>query len=70
MVSGGYCLQILYVLGHGRSRGAGQKKEDDEGIQFYLLPVAEGTESAGFDSRRRRRRTARNRRAVLGGGVG
>jgi hypothetical protein len=34
-------LQIPDVLGDGRSRGAGQNKEDDEGIRFYLLPVAE-----------------------------
>jgi hypothetical protein len=30
-------LQITDVLGHGRSRGAGQKKEDDERIRFHTL---------------------------------
>jgi hypothetical protein len=33
-------LQIPDVLGHGRSRGAGQKKEDDEGIRFHTLLTA------------------------------
>jgi hypothetical protein len=30
-------LQISIVLGHGRSRGPGQKKEDDEWIRFHTL---------------------------------
>jgi hypothetical protein len=30
-------LQIPIILGHGRSRGAGQKKEDDEEIRFHTL---------------------------------
>jgi hypothetical protein len=33
-------FQIPVVLGHGRSRGAGQKKEDVEGIRFHTLLTA------------------------------
>jgi hypothetical protein len=33
-------LQIPSVLGHGRAQGAGQKKDDDEGVLFYLLLAA------------------------------
>jgi hypothetical protein len=32
--------RIPSVLGHGRLRGAGQKKEDDEGIRFHTLLTA------------------------------
>jgi hypothetical protein len=40
-------MQIPGVLGHGRARGVGEKKEDDEGIWNR--------------QRKRRRRTARRR---------
>jgi hypothetical protein len=33
-------LQSRVVLGHGRSREAGQMKEDDEGIPFHTLLTA------------------------------
>jgi hypothetical protein len=33
--------------GHGRAWGAGQKKEDDEGIQFHLLPMVERHRGGG-----------------------
>jgi hypothetical protein len=41
---------------HGRAWGVGQRKEDDEGIQFYTLLVAEMHRGGGF------------RRRICGGG--
>jgi hypothetical protein len=35
MVAAGTVLQIAVVLGHERLQGAGQMKEDDEGIPFH-----------------------------------
>jgi hypothetical protein len=35
MMAAGTFPQIAIVLGHERSQGAGQMKEDDEGIPFH-----------------------------------
>jgi hypothetical protein len=35
MVAAGTVLQIPVVVRHERSQGAGQMKEDDEGIPFH-----------------------------------
>jgi hypothetical protein len=39
---------------HGRARGAGEKKEDNEGIQFHLLPMAERHCGCGILAEKRR----------------
>ena len=39
--------QITGDLEHERERGAGELKEDDEGVSFYLLPVVEMDHSGG-----------------------
>jgi hypothetical protein len=41
MSAGSTVCRIPGDSGHGRARGAGQKKENDEGIRFYTLLVAE-----------------------------
>jgi hypothetical protein len=40
MVAAGTVPLIAGVLGHERSQGAGQMKEDDEGIPFHTLLTA------------------------------
>jgi hypothetical protein len=37
MLAAGTVSQIAVILGHERSQGAGQMKEDDEGIPFHTL---------------------------------
>jgi hypothetical protein len=41
MAAAGTVAQIPVDFGHGRSREAGQMKEDDEGIPFQTLLTAE-----------------------------
>jgi hypothetical protein len=41
MAAAGTAGRIPGNSGQGRVQGAGQKREDDEGIQFYTLLVAE-----------------------------
>jgi hypothetical protein len=41
MATAGTVAQIPVDFGHGRSREAGQMKEDDEGIPFHTLLAAD-----------------------------
>jgi hypothetical protein len=56
MVTVGTVLQIPVVLGHERSQGAGQMKEDDEGIPFHTLLTAEMHRGDRISRRKSQRR--------------
>jgi hypothetical protein len=55
MAAAGTVAQIPVEFGHGRSREAGQMKEDDEGIPFRTLLTA-GTHRGDRILRRKMRR--------------
>jgi hypothetical protein len=58
MADGGNVGRIPGDSGHGRARGAGQKKEEMEGVPFYRLPMAGRHRGGGNLAGKRRRCTA------------
>jgi hypothetical protein len=58
MAMAGTVLQIPVILGHERSQGAGQMKEDDEGIPFHTLLTAEMHRGDRISQRKMGRRSA------------